>query len=44
MNFRKILWYKPRQDGTRDIKIYAYIDGEEVFLYRLESKRRELEQ
>ena len=31
MNFRKILWYKPRQDGTRDIKIYAYLDGEKKY-------------
>ncbi len=31
MNFRKILWYKPRQDGTRDIKIYAYCDGQKKY-------------
>lgn len=31
MNFRKILWYQPRQDGTRDIKIYAYHDGQKKY-------------
>ena len=31
MNFRKILWYQPRQDGTREIKIDAYLDGQKKY-------------